>query len=163
VTTRQRGPAPERGASAVEFALIVPVLVLLIFGVIGFGFIFAAQISLNTAARDASRAAVVQPLTGSARTCTQVANLARNATTTAGLSSVRVGVTVTGPSGSTICSLASGSTSVSGSAATQVCAGSASGGQLIVRLAYTAQSPIPMPPFSSMDLNADGRFQCEYS
>ena len=76
---RSRAPEQERGASAVEFALVVPVLLLLVFGVISFGFVFAAQISLNTAARDASRVAVVQPLTGPAKSCSEVATLARNA------------------------------------------------------------------------------------
>jgi Flp pilus assembly protein TadG len=159
---RPRAPERERGASAVEFALVVPVLLLLVFGVISFGFVFAAQISLNTAARDASRVAVVQPLTGPAKTCSEVATLARSATTTAGLSAARVGVTVTGPTGTT-CSMASGSTSVTGSGASQVCTGAAGGGQLVVALAYTAQSPVPLPALSSVNLNANGRFQCEYS
>jgi Flp pilus assembly protein TadG len=153
----------EGGASAVEFALVLPVLLLLVFGVISFGFVFAAQISLNTAARDAARAGVVQPLTGPARTCSDVANMARGATTTAGLNSTRVGVTVTGPNGTLICSIPSGGSSVAGASGTEVCTGSVSGGQLLVGLSYVAHSPVPMPPFTSMNLNADGRFQCEYS
>jgi Flp pilus assembly protein TadG len=139
------------------------VLLLLVFGVISFGFLFSAQISLNTAARDAARAGVVQPLTGPGRTCSDVATQARGATTTAGLQPLRVGVTVKGPDGTTVCALASGSSSLTGSATSQVCSGSVSGGQLLVTLTYLAQTPIPMAPFSSTTLNADGRFQCEYS
>jgi Flp pilus assembly protein TadG len=157
------GKAPDSGASAVEFALVLPVLLLLVFGVITFGFAFAAQISLNSAARDASRAAVVQPLTGPAKTCSAVATMARTATATAGLDPMRVGVTVTGPNGATVCSLATNTSAVSGSSAAEVCTGSISGGQLVVGLAYTAQTPVPMPPFSAMNLSANGRFQCEYN
>lgn len=49
----------ERGAAAVEFALVVPILLLLLIGIMNFGFVFAQQISLNNAARQAARYAVV--------------------------------------------------------------------------------------------------------
>ncbi|MFB6612308.1 TadE/TadG family type IV pilus assembly protein [Agromyces sp. NPDC056379] len=45
----------ERGAAAVEFALIVPVLLLLVFGVIEFSRLYNEQISLTNAARSAAR------------------------------------------------------------------------------------------------------------
>src|SRR6478736_2719682 len=68
---------PERGASAVEFALVLPVLFLIIGAIIDFGFIFAQQISFNTSARDAARAGVLPTVAGSKQTCAQVANRAR--------------------------------------------------------------------------------------
>ena len=52
---RRGRPAREGGASAVEFALIVPVLLMLVFGIIGFGIIFAQQLSLGNSARQAAR------------------------------------------------------------------------------------------------------------
>lgn len=43
------------GASAVEFALLVPVLILIAFGIIAFGLILFSQISATHAAREAVR------------------------------------------------------------------------------------------------------------
>src|SRR5688500_6039647 len=46
----------ERGASAVEFALIVPVLIVLVLGIIEFGHAFQVQGTLSAAAREGVRA-----------------------------------------------------------------------------------------------------------
>ena len=45
----------EEGAAAVEFALVVPLLLTLLFGIIEFGFAFNAQIVVTNAAREAAR------------------------------------------------------------------------------------------------------------
>ena len=61
--TRQarRGSADsERGAAAVEFALLLPLLVLLIFGMIDFGRAINAQITLTQAAREGARVLAIQ-------------------------------------------------------------------------------------------------------
>ncbi|MDT8434295.1 MAG: TadE/TadG family type IV pilus assembly protein [Anaerosomatales bacterium] len=47
------------GASALEFALIAPVLLALLFGMIEFGFVFHAQLSVTHAAREGARLAAV--------------------------------------------------------------------------------------------------------
>jgi Flp pilus assembly pilin Flp len=49
----------EEGAAAVEFALLLPLLVLLLFGLIQFGFAFSTRIQATNAAREAARRAVV--------------------------------------------------------------------------------------------------------
>ncbi|GGG71229.1 hypothetical protein GCM10011374_39880 [Kocuria dechangensis] len=49
----------ERGAAAVEFALILPFLLLIIMGVIEFGRGYNAQISLTHAARETARTMAV--------------------------------------------------------------------------------------------------------
>ena len=49
----------EDGAAAVEFALLLPLLVLLLFGIIEFGFAFSTRIQATNAAREAARQAVV--------------------------------------------------------------------------------------------------------
>ena len=49
----------ERGASAVEFALILPILVILVFGIIEFGIAYNNYISITHAAREGARLAAV--------------------------------------------------------------------------------------------------------
>ena len=52
----------DRGAAAVEFALLLPLLLLLVFGIIDFGRALNAQITLTQAAREGARlAALGQP------------------------------------------------------------------------------------------------------
>jgi Flp pilus assembly protein TadG len=56
------GHAPDRGSVAVEFALLLPMLLLIVFGIIDFGRALNAQITLTQAAREGARlAAVNQP------------------------------------------------------------------------------------------------------
>lgn len=47
--------APDRGAAAVEFALVLPLLLILIFGIIDFGRLLNAQIAVTEAAREGAR------------------------------------------------------------------------------------------------------------
>ena len=49
----------ERGAAAVEFALILPILLILVGGVIDFGRLYYTQIQLANAARDGVRLAAL--------------------------------------------------------------------------------------------------------
>lgn len=49
----------ENGQSLVEFALILPILLLLLMGLIQFGFIFNGQIILTSAVREGARLAVI--------------------------------------------------------------------------------------------------------
>lgn len=49
----------DRGAAAVEFALVLPILVLLIFGIVDFGRLLRAQITITEAAREAARASAL--------------------------------------------------------------------------------------------------------
>ena len=50
----------DRGAVAVEFALLLPVLVLLVFGIIDFGRVLNAQITVTQAAREGARLAALE-------------------------------------------------------------------------------------------------------
>ena len=47
--------ASERGATAVEFAMLAPVLIMILMGIMEFGRAYNAQISLTNAAREAVR------------------------------------------------------------------------------------------------------------
>ena len=49
----------ERGAAAVELAITLPVVLLIIGGIVDFGLFFFAQIQLTNAAREGARAAIV--------------------------------------------------------------------------------------------------------
>lgn len=56
--SRLRFPAPSRrqaGAAAVEFALLFPLFVLIVFGIVDMGFAFNQKINLTQATREASR------------------------------------------------------------------------------------------------------------
>lgn len=49
----------ERGASAVEFALVVPLLLLILGGVFNFGLAFSQKLALDNAVRETARMAAV--------------------------------------------------------------------------------------------------------
>jgi hypothetical protein len=60
--TRSRRPEPrrtDRGSAAVELAIVLPLLLLLLFGVIDFGRMLNTQITLTEAAREGARAAAL--------------------------------------------------------------------------------------------------------
>ncbi len=51
----------ERGTTLVEFALVLPILLLIIFGVLDLGWAIYAQNTLSLATRDAARIGIVNP------------------------------------------------------------------------------------------------------
>jgi Flp pilus assembly protein TadG len=76
----------EKGQSLVEFALVVPLLALLLFGIIDFGRIFHVYLTLDHAGREAARAASI------GKDDTTVKSTAVNDATSIGLTSGRVDV-----------------------------------------------------------------------
>jgi hypothetical protein len=62
----KRGRERERGAALVEFAIILPLLVVFIFGIIDFGFVFNDLIAVRQGARDGAREAIVTTVPTSA-------------------------------------------------------------------------------------------------
>ena len=50
----------DRGAAAVELALVLPVLLTLVLGIVDFGFAFNAKIAITQAAQEGARLASVQ-------------------------------------------------------------------------------------------------------
>jgi Flp pilus assembly protein TadG len=83
----------ENGQSAVEFALVLPLLCLLVFGVIQFGIVFNHYVTLTDAARAGARQAILIRLTSG--TPAVGVQAVRNAAT--GLDQSKLGVTVTNP------------------------------------------------------------------
>ncbi|WP_411720421.1 TadE/TadG family type IV pilus assembly protein [Mycetocola sp.] len=74
----------EDGAAAVEFALVLPVLLLLILGLIEFSLVFNSQISLTNAAREGARVMAIQNDPAVARAATINAAPSVNPAVTAG-------------------------------------------------------------------------------
>ncbi|WP_170180355.1 TadE/TadG family type IV pilus assembly protein [Desulfoglaeba alkanexedens] len=56
------GNKAEKGAAAVEFAIILPILIMLLFGIFQFGIAFNNYIAITHAAREGARLAAVDPL-----------------------------------------------------------------------------------------------------
>jgi Flp pilus assembly protein TadG len=68
----------ERGAAAVEFALILPVFLLLIVGMLEFARAYNAQISISNAAREAARVMAIHDSPAQARTSAIAAAVSLN-------------------------------------------------------------------------------------
>ncbi|MGY1804926.1 TadE/TadG family type IV pilus assembly protein [Blastococcus sp. SYSU D00922] len=66
-SSRRRRLAGERGAVAVEFALVVPLLLLMLFSIVSVSRAFQVQATLSGAAREAARAMAIQNDVGAAR------------------------------------------------------------------------------------------------
>jgi Flp pilus assembly protein TadG len=149
---RGKSRRTESGAAAVEFALVAPILIILVFGVISFGIIFGQQLALGNAAREASRYGVVE-----GRTCSQVTTAAKDAAHTIGMSGTDVTVTVKRGSSSAT------ATNACASSSANPCKGSAAGDSLYVNLAFTSKVNIPLVMEKNVALGSEGVFRCEYS
>jgi Flp pilus assembly protein TadG len=68
-----KGRRYERGAAAVEFALVVPLLLLLVIGIAEFGRAYNLQTTLSGAAREGVRAMALQNNPAAARAAAQAA------------------------------------------------------------------------------------------
>lgn len=95
---RSRGDAKrrpgERGAVAVEFALILPMLAAIVFGIIEFGFYFAQSASLAHGAREGARMGVVNMMP--AATCADVEVGVQRAGESVGMAPEEIDVAITG-------------------------------------------------------------------
>ena len=142
---RRRG---EDGTAALEFGLVVPILVLVVLGIANLGFVFAQQISMTNIARQAARTAVVG---GTSAACSAVKTGARTDAETIGMPATSI------PTPSVAPCPASG----------PVCAGSTPGTNVTVTVTRNATWVIPFPPlFSSATaptLESKGVMRCEIS
>jgi Flp pilus assembly protein TadG len=84
----------QRGQAVTEFAVILPVLLLVLLAIYQFGVVFNNYIQVTAAAREGARKAAVSRTSG---TCAAVQSLAVNAARSAapGLNQAQIGVTVT--------------------------------------------------------------------
>jgi hypothetical protein len=155
----------DEGASAVEFALVLPLLVMLAFGIISFGLYFAGLLGLSNATREAARYGVVQN-----RSCEAIAQDLRS--TSRGTLGIVYPITFTITRGSKVCSGSiaeatsanpDGALSFSGDKTMIMCSGSTSASdELIVE---TRAEATMFVPFVSADLSLTGKgaYRCEFS
>ena len=143
----------DRGAAAVEFALVLPILMMLVFAIIGFGFLFAQNLALSNSARQAARYGVVQN-----RTCNSLVTEAQqSAQPLVTLPAAGIVVTrgLTAAAATNICALGT----------KMPCEGSAAGDNIYVSLTFTADVLVPIVPGmgSTKSLSGLGVFRCEWS
>lgn len=134
----------ERGVSAVEFALTLIPLLMVIAGIVNFGLVFAQQLSLDNAVRAGARAGVVD--TGNSPTT--ITTNQWNSTVIAKTQTSGFGVTYPGAVGST-------------------CKNSTFGQSMVVQGTVTTKFLIPWPLPGSVvpkqvTLTSKAEFQCEY-
>lgn len=154
----------ESGAAAMEFALIMPVFVLLLSGIMTFGIVFAQQLSLANAARQTARQSVVSssPACGTGQAAgnagTDLTGQAKSDSSTIWLNPPSVVVAIKRDT-ATPSSWSSGTCS---GASARACDGSTPGDNVYVRLQYTSQLNLPFvqPTFN---LEAIGAFRCEFT
>ena len=74
----------DEGASVVEFAVVLPLLLLLVFGIMEAGWAFAQQVEVRNAAREGARLAVVDfPVPGSGNSAAIAAEVCARASLSA--------------------------------------------------------------------------------
>jgi len=144
----------ESGASAVEFALILPILMTLVFGIITFGFLLAQDLALGNSSRQAARYGVVRGHSCSAI----IAQARRSSEPLVGLDGDDVHVALGrqfGTADSSVCEDPS----------VEPCDDSDRDDNLYVTVDFEAELLVPVIPGvgSTMDLRGQGVFRCEYS
>jgi Flp pilus assembly protein TadG len=173
---RARSGAPDQGAAAVEFALVVPILLMLVFGILSFGVLFAQSLALSNSARESARGAVVAAQAADRETCQDIADQIRSTAGTIALDSTAIQVKVwlksdagaTTPDWSTASPLCTGTTagasSMTSGGATKPCEGATTDdAQLVVRTRYVGSLVIPLVVANpSFDLDSVGVYRCEY-
>lgn len=150
---RSRRGRDERGAAAVEFALVLPLLIAFLFGIISFGFLFAQDLALGNAARQTARYGVVET-----RTCGEIVAEAISAASplvTIDASQVHIKRGQTEASTTAVCA---------GGGTDKPCEGSHDKDNLYVRLDFGATMLLPLPGIDSdVALDGSGVFRCEWS
>lgn len=149
------------GASAVEFALVLPILLLLAFGIISYGTLFAQQLALNNGVRQGARLAVVEGSAASQKTCAGVGVAVRDSTGPAiAMDTADITVNVArsaddpcGPAGTTVCT-----NSINATTNVQQ--------SIIVEATYPAELIIPLPVPGLQDqftLTSKAVYKCEFN
>ena len=157
-----RGLARNRdnGAAAVEFALVMVPLIMLVFGIISFGMFFAQKLALTNGARQAARMAVVH-----GNTCQDIFKEAKSAAVTLGVDPTSADFTFTAMAGpSTVCPTTNGEASDAVSGSTLPCETMPIETPVHVTLTWKSFLLIPLVVVDNdLTVTGEGVFRCEYS
>jgi len=164
---RLRHPGRDDGAAAVEFALVVPLLVMLVFGIIGFGIAFAQKLALSNSARESARLGVVGLQATQRATCQDLANQVQGSVSTISLNPAQVRIWVyrkdnpaSSGNGTLRCS---GTGATISNPSTRPCTSGDEDSQLLVRLEYDSELVIPLSVVvPTLTLDGRGVYRCEY-
>ena len=129
----------QRGAAAVEFALILPILVMLVFGIVEFAIAYNRQQGLHAAAREGARLASL-PQTTNSEVISRVQSSLSGVLSTSDIQAATITVS---PSGS------------------QPCNGAPPGTHVVVTIAADDQLDVPLLPSKLLTLTGRGEFLCE--
>jgi len=144
----------ERGASAVEFALVMPILFLLLFAIIIYGMVFAQDLSLSNSARQAARSGVV-----ASADCASIKKTAQDSADTIGMSGADTTVTIkrgsSEDSATAYCTSGAEDTD-------QPCASQPDNTNLYVTLDHDVAKILPFVPTPD-SISGKGVFRCEFS
>ncbi len=160
--TFERSATPrrqEKGAAVVEFAIVTPLLLMVVFGIIAFGMLFAQNLSLNNAARQAARSGVIK-----GTTCAQINSLAKDSAATINMPSSAVQVKVFRGAAEPANWNATSNLCTTANNTMQPCTGQPKGTNLYVRLTYDSELIIPLfITDNHFNVTGKGVFRCEYS
>ncbi len=133
------------GTSAVEFALIAPVFLLVLVGIIDLGAVIRDKVELNNAAATAARYVLNENYSES--------NLVSVATSGSALDANDITATV-----STVCGCSGGVSAQCGSVCTD---GQAPGTYMLVDLTKVSTMILPYPGFGDMTINGQSRMRLD--
>ncbi len=129
----------ERGAAVVEFAIVLPLLILLVFGIIEFSIAYNREQGLHAAAREGARVAAL-PQSTSTDITNRVKSALNGVLSASEIQTVTITIT---PSGS------------------QPCNGAAPGTHVVVTVSVPNQLSIPLFTNQTLTLTGRGEFLCE--
>ena len=133
---RRRG---ERGAAAVEFAIILPILIVLVFGIVEFSIAYNHQQGLHAAAREGARVASL-PQSDQATIDARVRSALQGVLSATDIQNATITVT---PSGN------------------QPCDSAAPGTDVVVTVSAPDQLAVPLITNKTITLTGRGEFLCE--
>jgi Flp pilus assembly protein TadG len=155
----RRRRARGRGQALVEFALVIPIFLLLVAGMIDFGLGLNASITVSNAAREGARLGVVTPLTASASDFIgptgTIQTRVKSVLGTGLVSGATVTVTCERPAGSTP------STCMFQTPPTSPASAAASGDSVIVTVSYDYPMIWPLAFGTKIGLSSTSKFRIE--